>query len=74
MELKNAMGILDKMGVGVYSIVETQWDTTNPSFKKYINTTKKRCNRYAQVEFEYNMDEQYNNSWKPGGTLIGVSG
>ena len=34
-ELGNAMGILEKMETGIYSIVETQWDTTYPVFNRY---------------------------------------
>ena len=35
-ELTNTMGILDTMEAVVYSIVETQWDTTCPKFCKFI--------------------------------------
>ena len=38
-ELTNNMGILNTMEAGVYILVETQWGTTNNSFKKYIQTT-----------------------------------
>lgn len=30
----NSMGILETMEVGVYSVVETQWDTTCPKLCK----------------------------------------
>lgn len=35
-ELTNAIDILDTMEVGVYGIVETQWDTTYPKFCKMM--------------------------------------
>ena len=41
-ELSNCMGILENMEAGVYSIVETQWDTTCPKFCKYIKETMKK--------------------------------
>ena len=31
-ELANAMEIIETMEAGVYSLLETQWDTTNPVF------------------------------------------
>ena len=33
----------------------------------------KKIDTYAQIEFGSNMDETYNNNWKPGGTIFGVS-
>jgi len=35
-ELSNAMGILENMEAGVYSVVKTQWDTTCPKFFKFV--------------------------------------
>jgi hypothetical protein len=35
-ELQNAMGVLNTMEAGVFSMVETKWDTTSPSFCRYI--------------------------------------
>jgi len=35
-ELSNAMGILEKMEAGFYSVIETQWDTNCPKFCKFI--------------------------------------
>ena len=60
-ELTNAMGILDTANAGVYSLVETQWDTTSPAFKKYITSTIKKSDKYAQVEFSSNLEEKYDN-------------
>ena len=34
----------------------------------------KREDKYAFIETSSNMDEEFETSWKPGGTLIGVSG
>lgn len=31
-ELTNTMGILEVMEAGIYIVVETQWDTTSPTF------------------------------------------
>ena len=73
-ELSNCMGILENMEAGVYSIVETQWDTTCPKFCKYIKETMKKKDTYVKVAFSSNMDESYLTSWKPGGTMLGVSG
>ena len=56
-ELQNTMGILEKMEAGVYSIVETQWDTTSPTFSKYIKDTIKREDKYSHIETSSNMDE-----------------
>ena len=68
------MGILDKMEASVYSLVETQWDTTCPSLSRYITDTIKKEDTYAKVEMASNQDEHFEKSWKPGGTMIGVSG
>ena len=62
------------MEAGVYSLVEAQWDTTNSLFSKYIKDTIKKADKYAYVETSSNMDEEFETSWKPGGTLIGISG
>jgi len=73
-ELTNTMGILDNMEAGVYSLVETQWDTTCPTFCKRIRQTILGKDKYAKVSFASNMDETFLTSWKPGGTMIGASG
>ena len=73
-ELSNCMGILENMEAGVYSIVETQWDTTCPKFCKYIRETMRTKDKYVKAAFSSNMDESYLISWKPGGTMLGVSG
>jgi len=73
-ELSNAMGILDTMEAGVYSVVETQWDTTCPKFCKMKRQKMKEMDKYAKATFSSNMDETYLTSWKTGGTMTGVSG
>ena len=74
MDFNNAMDILNKIEAGVYSLDKTQWDTTNPTFHKYIQQTIKKYNKYSQVEFGSNINKEYNKNWRPGGTLISVSG
>ncbi len=73
-ELKNTMGILEKMETGIYIIVETQWDTTSPVYSKYIKDIIKREDKYAHIETLSNMDEKFESAWKPGGTLVEISG
>ena len=73
-ELQNTMGILQKMEAGVFSMVETKWDTTSPSFCRYIKETIKKTDEYAKIELGSNNDEFFETSWKPGGTIVGVSG
>ena len=73
-ELTNAMGILTTMEAGVYSMVETQWDTTCPIFCKFFTEKLKAHDTYAKAAFGSNTDESFITSWKPGGTLVGVSG
>ena len=73
-ELTNTMGILDTMEAGVYSIVETQWDTTCPKFCKFIRAKMKEHDTYAKAAFGSKTDESFLTSWKPGGTMVGVSG
>ena len=68
------MGIMEKMEAGIYSIVETQWDTTNHPFNRHINTTVKSIDKYAKVVYSSNMDEHVETNRKHGGTLLGVSG
>ena len=68
-ELQNSMGILNKMEAGVYIMVETKWDTTSPSFCKYITETIKQSDAYAKIEMGSNQDEFFESSWKPGGGL-----
>ena len=67
------MGILENMEASVYSLVETQWDTTCPFLSTNIKETIKKEDTYARVEIASNRDEHFENSWKPGGTMIGVS-
>ena len=57
-ELSNTMGILNNMEAGIYSMVETQWDTTSSSFKKLLKTkSNKKINiitastRFFYTEF-----------------------
>ena len=73
-ELQNTMGIFKKMEAGVFSMVETKWDTTSPSFCRYIKETIKKTDEYAKIEMGSNNDEFFETSWKPGGTIVGVSG
>ena len=61
-ELKNTMGILGTMEADIFSLVETQWDTTNPSFCKFIKDTIKKEDKYARVEIGSNKDEKYDTS------------
>ena len=51
------MGIIERMEAGVFSVVETQWDTTNPQIWKFINQTIKKKEKFAKVEFSSNLDE-----------------
>ena len=53
-ELKNTMGILGTMEADIFSLVETQWDTTNPRFCKFIKDTIKKEDKYARVEIGSN--------------------
>jgi hypothetical protein len=73
-ELQHAMGVLNTMEAWVFSMVETKWDTTSPSFGRYIKETIQMKDKFAKFEFGSNMDEFFDTSWKPGGTLVGVSG
>ena len=61
------MGILDVMDASVYSVVETQWDTTCPKFCKMIKQKIKEKDTYAKVSFASNLEETYLNSWKTEG-------
>ena len=68
------MGILERMEAGVYIIVETQWDTTDPRFHKYIKQMIKTKDKYAQVTYRSYMKEEFINTKIPGGTMLGISG
>ena len=57
-ELKNTMNILENIEAGIYSLVETQWDMTSPTFCKYIKDTIKKEDRYASMALGSNMDEK----------------
>ena len=75
-ELQNIMGILGNMEASVYSLVETQWDSIYgicPSLSRYINEIIKKEDAYTKVEMASNQGENFESSWKPGGTMIGVS-
>ena len=56
-ELQNTMGILGNMEASVYSLVETQWDTTCPSLSRYIKETIKKEDTYTKVEMALKKDE-----------------
>jgi len=73
-ELNNTMGIIERMEAGVFSVVETQWNTTNPQFYKFIKQIINKKDKFAKVEFSSNLDEKYEKTWKPGGTMTGVTG
>ena len=60
------------MGARVYIIAETQCDTTSPQFSKFITQTIKTKDNYSKVEFGSNLEEKYDTTYKPGGTLIGA--
>ena len=68
------MGALEVIGTGIYSINETKWDNTCPSFYKYIKTTIKRRDEHSKFAFTSNKEEKCDGIWKPGGNLLGVSG
>ena len=68
------MGILATIEAGVYSMVETQWDTTCPKFCKFVREKLKDHDTYAKAAFDSNTDESFLTSCKPGGSLVGVSG
>ena len=69
-ELKQSMDILTKMETGVDNIAETKWNTTSPSFCKYIRETIRKSD-YANIEMGSNMDKFFESSWKLGRTLVG---
>ena len=47
-ELSTVMGILETMEAGIYSVVETQWDTTCPKLCKMIRQTMKAKDIYSK--------------------------
>ena len=61
------MVMLEEMKAGMYSVAETQWNTTSPAFCKYITTNIKFKDKYANASIASNMDEEFLNTWKPGG-------
>ena len=71
-DLQNPIDMLQKIEVGVYSMVDTQWDTTSPTLCKNIKDTIEQSNEYTDVEMSSNMDEFFESSRKPGATLVGV--
>ena len=73
-ELTNTMGLLEKMKAGIYSVVEIQWDATRPTFRRFIQQKIKHKDKYAKDVFGSNMEEEYETSWKPVGTILEVSG
>ena len=73
-ELTHTMGSLEAMGASVYSLNETKWDTTCPTLCKDIKHIIKRKDQHAKVVFSSNEEEKFKGTWKPGGTLLGVSG
>ena len=66
-ELTHTMGSLEAMGASVYSLNETKWDTTCPTFCKYIKHIIKRKDQHAKVVFSSNEEEKFKGTWKPGG-------
>ena len=72
-ELTNMMVVLEAMEAGMYSVVETQWDTTSPIFCRYITTTVTSKDKYANASIASNTDKEFLNIWKPGGAMLGVS-
>ena len=43
-------------------------------FNKYKGQTINGEDKYSNVQLSSNMDERFDSKWKPGGTLLGVSG
>lgn len=44
LDLQNTMGILEKTETSTYIVVDTEWDTTSPTFYKFIYKTIKKRN------------------------------
>ena len=73
-ELTNIYGILKTMQAGVYSFNKHNLNTSNQLLMKAFWDKVKFEDKFAKVAISSNQDSKFNNSWQPGGTMIGCAG
>ena len=62
------------MEAGFFSVNEHTLDTTQPKLRKQIFDSSKGIDKYGKIEVGSSMFDTADSHWKPGGTMIGVSG
>ena len=65
MELQNTM---ERMEAGLYTLVETQLDTTSPIFCKFMKNTITKEGIYVDIELISNRDDIFRHH----GSLMGL--
>ena len=73
-EVENFFGIMQDMEASVFGVAEHTLDVAQPVVKKLVRDTSKKVDKYAKLEMGTCSTETAEYHWKPGGTMIGVSG
>ena len=73
-ELQNVFDALHHIEAGMFSINEHTLDTTQKDLWNKIQETKRLVDPFSKLEAASCLEEKSDNYWKPGGTLIGISG
>ena len=73
-ELDHVMRVFQCMEAGVVSINEHTLDTTKPRLMKKVAEVLNAVDKYARHELSSNLHCQSDTNWKPGGTMLNISG
>ena len=64
---------LQNIEVDIFGIVETQIHCRNQPVQRHIQDAKRRVWDHCKI-FTCSSEEEWNRPWKPGGTLLGITG
>lgn len=73
-EMTNLMGNYKMLQTGVFGINEHNLEMNKPALRKKFMDVIRQEDKYAQVSIANNTHETFQGSWKPGGTITGVTG
>ena len=73
-EYQNVLGAFKHMEAGMFSVSEHTLDTTQSRVRRRMYDLKIKVDAYAKIEAGSCGGETTESWWKPGGTLLGISG
>ena len=68
------LGALYHLEAGMFSINEHTLDTTQRALWQKVQEAKQLVDPFSKLEAASCLEEESDNFWKPGETMIGISG